>query len=896
MALPAKFEELLELIRAQNVLLVEQSKTLTEQKLEIVDQHRTIKRHTGMLETLEKDVTKDDRAHGSRALDDEQTWGALDKESLMKIKVVVEGWRDLMQISLVFIALFLTVVTAFISPVIAIFTSPSTNDAQSSMAGNSLPPSSTQFIALFYYMTLIVSIFNSVLCVLGMQWAGRLIATPLGKTNLERALARERRKAIADGYLLPLMAVLFWTLLLAIGLFVVGFLIQLWELAFSFGVSSPILIFGGVFATGLSLVILGIIVVTTIHAALHDNSPFESPLSNIMRPILRWTAHIPPLPHGSVADRKAQRKESEVDANHKVFEIPENADLASFGEADGVAALVQWNPTDERDVAALKTYARLVLNTNDADLLERAVPSFEFSKWHEAGPSFRPVFDAIRDRFLATDTSFRVKETLDRQLVYFMEWRGWKSPYGSWWRDDLEANDFTRWCKDQCMQLIWKMDGSQRDYFPTFAFFSSLEEDNSTLRLNESEPYEKCVARILCSFDQDGESGDRKAIFESAVSICTTLLRDEASSELSGILAHLDPSSFLRSLVQNPDVWWYQVDALVSFIVKGKEADILDSMSDFLSNIRELTSVTDREDPLPVCQLLELLMSTLPPEYVVPMHFDLSSILSLVSVENQFWRYRTTLIYYLDHGGIQNLSSLHGARRLWEHCLDVMSTLDLDSNMFPEALHFLQQYDACFIPLPTLTQEECDQLASNICSLYQDMQNGDGNRERLPKDYKRPILELLDLGEERKNDVTLRILSSLGRQSFVDLLIWKSGLEWVHAEALISYITKGHEVEILRGLRMPSPSFSQTYRADCLLRDLLAHFVPSLPLDFRLPDVFDIVYLFRMLTRHKRDRHDWRKHADALIFYLDHGAFDAIDDILLYEATTFFKLCTTDSR
>lgn len=46
----------------------------------------------------------DDRAHEGRNLDDEQTWGALDKESLAKIKVMVDGWRDLMQISLVFVS------------------------------------------------------------------------------------------------------------------------------------------------------------------------------------------------------------------------------------------------------------------------------------------------------------------------------------------------------------------------------------------------------------------------------------------------------------------------------------------------------------------------------------------------------------------------------------------------------------------------------------------------------------------------------------------------------------------------------------------------------------------------------------------------------------------------
>lgn len=42
-----------------------------------------------------------------RTMEDEQTWGALDKEALAKIKVTVDGWRDLMQISLVFVSTLL---------------------------------------------------------------------------------------------------------------------------------------------------------------------------------------------------------------------------------------------------------------------------------------------------------------------------------------------------------------------------------------------------------------------------------------------------------------------------------------------------------------------------------------------------------------------------------------------------------------------------------------------------------------------------------------------------------------------------------------------------------------------------------------------------------------------
>ncbi|KZT41795.1 hypothetical protein SISSUDRAFT_203573 [Sistotremastrum suecicum HHB10207 ss-3] len=414
--LMSRFDKLLILMEHQNTLMESQGRTLEKHSEVLDDQHSTMKKHSSMLEALEKDATKDDRAHDLRPLEDEQTWGALDKESLAKIKVVVEGWRDLMQISLVFIALFLTVVTAFLSPLLQVFTSPPTDTAPSSSSKNPLPSVPLQFVALFYYLALVFSIFNSVLCVLGMQWAGRLIAVPLGKTNLERTLARERRKAIADRYMLPLMGVLFWTLLLAIGFFVLGLLIQFWELAFSFQGPAAILALGAVVASVLSLIILGIVVATTVHAALHQNSPFESPLSNALLPLLNWMRQ---LRGGSVSqDRKAER----LDVKDTGHDDGKGLNV-HIKSATDVMSVIQWRDGDSTEVQALKAYARLVIDTNDTEVLERAAPSFDFGRWYTAGDSLFAAFIAVRDRFLASDTLFRLKETVHKQVVNPTCWR-----------------------------------------------------------------------------------------------------------------------------------------------------------------------------------------------------------------------------------------------------------------------------------------------------------------------------------------------------------------------------------------------------------------------------------------------------------------------------------------
>ncbi|KZS88893.1 hypothetical protein SISNIDRAFT_528660 [Sistotremastrum niveocremeum HHB9708] len=868
---PSKFDQLLELINWQNYLISEQSKALNAQKEEIKAelqaQLRTMDKHTTMLSALEKDATRDDRALDGKDWDNDQTWGALDKESLAKIKVMVDEWRDLMQISLVFIALFLTVVTAFISPIIQVFTTPTNTDGGSTK--NQVPSVPLQLVALFYYMALISSIFNSVLCVLGMQWGARLIATPLGKTNLERALARENRMLSAEGKMRSLMGVLIWTLLLSIGFFVLGFLIQLWDLSFSFTTSAPILIVGGVFATGLTLIILGIITVTTVHAGVNDNSPFESPLSNAMKPLLRW-----------IRRRIRKRGHSQTE---------DDRDKGGRGESKGttdkedVAALIKWQTDDAPNILALKTYARLVLNTNDAEVLERTVPSFEFGEWYAATDSLLPVFHAIRDRFLATDTSFRVKETVDKQLVYLKDWHGW-GDQGRYWRSDPQANDFMRWCQGQCFELIYSSRGSRRDFFPPFALFASLEEDNEDLRQWASDSNERCLADILCTFDSDQELGDRYDIFRSAVYACGRLLWDERTDDVTAILSHVHRASVLRSLIRNPHTRWFEIRNLVTFITKGREVETLDEMSDFFSNLPEMSVTSDDNDPLLVCEFLEDIIRTSTSDFATPHSLDLSPVLDLVDQNSLFKRYSETLIYYLDRGGLHHLSDLHSALRLWEYSRGVCNAPGTSA----EVVTFNDNYHYCFIPLPHLCSDEYDDLAHNICALMAMPIN------KFPiKVFKRPILELLDLDDEQRNAVVTRILSKIQRSDFVTLLITKSLLPWICVQDLVLATAKDHELEILTALSDFGPSDFPSHTMSVFL-DLSSCLVPSLPSDFTVPPSFDLSDVIFYFVRSRRDRRTWRTYTETMIAYFDHGAFDQshrADD-----AAQLFKLCISDSQ
>ncbi|KZS88905.1 hypothetical protein SISNIDRAFT_469798 [Sistotremastrum niveocremeum HHB9708] len=868
---PSKFDQLIELIKTQNGLISDQSKASNAQKEEIKAELRaqlhTMDKHTSMLSALGKDATRDDRPLDGKEWNNDQAWGALDKESLAKIKVMVDEWRDLMQISLVFIALFLTVVTAFISPIIQLFTTPSNTASSSTDSMKPLPSVPLQLVALFYYMALITSILNSVLCVLGIQWGVRLIATPLGRTNLERALARERRMLSAKGKMRSLMGVLIWTLLLSIGFFVLGFLIQLWDLAFSFASSAPILVIGGVFATGLTLVILGIIMVTTLHAALNDNSPFESPLSNAMKPLLQWI-------HQRVRRQGHDKSETDTEKN-------ENSGSNGTEDAEDVTTLIQWKKDDRADIIALKTYAKLVLNTHELEVLERAVPSFEYAQWYLAGDSLLPVFHAVRERFLATDASFRVKETVHSQLLYLTEWGGWKDRRG-FWRYDLKANDFTRWCQAQCSELINSSGGYQRAFVPPFTFFTSLEEDNMDLRNHAFGPTEACVANILCTFDADRELGDRGDLFESAIEVCKNLLSAGRTDDVNTILSRVDRTSVLRSIIRNPDMWWWdQVHELVAFITKGKEIEILAEMSPFFSNLPDMSAVSHPAIPVFACEFLEHIGSR--PDFTTPPSLDLSPVLTLIDQNTLFERYSETLIYYLCRGGLDNLSDLHPASKLWEYCRDMHS----DHGTSEEVVAFYQDYTCCFIPLPALSNEECQDLAHNICAL---MTRPD-NTLCPVKDFKRPISELLALDDEQRNTAVEQILSDLPRADFIAFLIKKTRLPWARMQDLVLPIAQGHEMEILTIMSDPDRFSFRSHHAVIAFLDFLSCLRLSLPPDFTVPPPFSLSEVLYYVVRHKCERQNWRQHSDAIIFYVENGASCEIDDI-----AHFCHLCTAGTH
>lgn len=345
---------------------------------------------------------------------------------------------------------------------------------------------------------------------------------------------------------------------------------------------------------------------------------------------------------------------------------------------------------DNETVQALKAFARLVINTNDAEVLERAVPSFVIGEWCISGGDLLPVFLAVRERFLATDTSFRVKETVKKQLLDCREWSGWRDGWG--WRDDLEGNAITRFCRDQCKNLVDQSHDHHRQFFSAWVFFASLDPDNKDLRGYGPDSYEKSVARLLSSWDRDEKLGDRRDVFRSAVIECRYLLHDGRSVDVTRILSGRDRSSILRSLLRNLHMDWSDIKDVIAFITRGDEVLILGELAEFFSDLPDMKPVFG---DLLVNEFLGCLIPLLPSTFTVPRSFDLTPTLTLFlryqSSIPSLLRYSDTLIYFLDHGPFEQLSSLRPAYDFFQLCLTLPSYGDLQNTKIRDRARFYLQ-------------------------------------------------------------------------------------------------------------------------------------------------------------------------------------------------------------
>ncbi|KZT43202.1 hypothetical protein SISSUDRAFT_1040655 [Sistotremastrum suecicum HHB10207 ss-3] len=850
-ALETKFDKLLSLMETQTLAIREQTTAIEKE----------LKDHGEKLETLRKDAVKNDQPFEQRELHDQQTWGAMNQEAVAMTKEAVGEWTTLMNVSLVFNAIFLAIVTAFIVPVLQGLQAPATDgtdtsaDDQAAASGLFDPHRQEviqQWIALFQVSAFALSIFNSALCVLGTQWGARLITRIKARNHHESTIQFERRKAIGKKWLLRLSGLLFSTLLLSILLFMVAFLLQAWVVAYAQPRPRPVLIAAAAIVSATVFTILIIVTVTTYHAVLRENSPFETLLSNVIRLLFKGGGNHEGNPNGpedmlEVTKDDGKNKEFQTESEIYFF-VPET----------------------------LKVFASVAINSPEVEVLDKVAPSFRFGPWFEAGNNFFSLFEAAYDRFMATDTSIRVKETISEEFMSF-----WKLLADEKREETMKIRKkFRQWYSNQCRSLCNQSAEAHAKYFRFFAEVTSAQEGNEDLREIAEVSYKESIGRVLSSYDQEEELGNRTDLFDSAVQGCISLLQAGKEDDVREIISGRH-SSIIRSMMRTGrDYRPINENLLRSFILQGRAQATLTEISPLLS------------DPLFVCRydvndILAALVSLLPSDFTLTSPLDLSHLLATVSRQTgrpswSNWEdFTDATLFLLGHGAFDMLSDVSSAYIFLKRSIE---NLDISYPASKRASSFLDQHAERFSGSFELSADDRASLIADLSVFARepDFSEHHARDEKFLIALNRYHVRLLggSLPALSQND-SLLILQSIVRNPIA---------KWDDIESLVSRM-KWSDVAIWRVISAPENLANLGYVDDDLLP---LRFLSCLKeRNFILPSKSDLSPLLACITRHEPHSESWRTHGNALTHYIAQG--DAIHRLTDRDsARKFFTLCANE--
>ncbi|KZS88965.1 hypothetical protein SISNIDRAFT_469673 [Sistotremastrum niveocremeum HHB9708] len=542
--------------------------------------------HGAKLSELVRNARKDEEPYDEKALEDESTCAALFEMAMAKTKEKVDEWIKRLDVSLVFIALFSAILTAFLIPSIQnLF--PVSNDTPASVNSPDslppLPPIPVQDVCILFYLALILSILDAVLSVLGRQWMSKLITPPNAKTYRERLLLHRARENTTLPWLAILVEGLHILLLSSIALFVTGLLYQLWNLSVSFERRATRLVVTWAVGVILSTSIIAVVIAVTIHAICHEASPFEGPVSIWLFKLIGPMSTIYP------------RVVNGVRRYHLFSEwMILNVITPALATPLWLSSLViekrshHWDKSDPGK-RLLEIYMALVTTAHDPKLLERVVGSFSYIAWErntvqlenkakegwertpehpEAVEEWQTHFTQLKStwaRLMETDVSARVRRSLITRINPFV-----KHLYLN--KSSLPPELYS----------FFEDKYSTRDRFLVEVYFTSYEPDNQDLRPFSVLSLEESVARVLCACNHRGVLGERRFIWDKARSIFEDILNEENEAGLNRILSYVTRLDLIKSRIQcvadfNP--------GFVDPIVRNHEHEILVGINDFIGEV-----------------------------------------------------------------------------------------------------------------------------------------------------------------------------------------------------------------------------------------------------------------------------------------------------------------------
>ncbi|KZT36929.1 hypothetical protein SISSUDRAFT_912380 [Sistotremastrum suecicum HHB10207 ss-3] len=749
-----RFGALLDAIKDLNVVMKGVKSTLVD--------------HGSKFDVLIKDALKNDQPYDEKALDDESTSLAVYEIVMAKTKESTEEWNGTIDVTLIFIALFSAVLTAFLIPATQnLLPNWNTNNStHSNSAANFWEPSrSAEAICALYYLSLIIAILIGVLCALGRQWVRKLTIKPTVQSWRARTMWHVERMQRAEIWLKLLMEILYRLLVLSIALFMAGLLYQLRNLADSFGGRATILLraweLGIVLTSCIAFTMCG----TTYHAVRYEASVFDGMVSKVIlgdediglttglksvwRSLsARSTSFLDRINLAYVTLVASWRTRSRWSELRSVYEggleaittlrVPKVwrwkvewptclVGWELLKVVNPITAAQRWIKHHQTRVEYhslskwMKTYLELLADASEPALLERAAASFSFSHWVQHGGGTVDDLWTVRTRLSATDTSFRVRETINAQIPRFRAWLQER-------HKEIEDNRRERRTNEARLrgQVRYKLhlealenearkeDDEEQRTIELTQFLLNQRTDGMSSQFTPTRdncadilelidlPFDVFVAKCLCIHDRNDHLGDHHDIFHASVNYCEAL-RSRQSEGVAQILSHLDTFSAIRSFILDSQYLpWY--DRVLDLIIGDQGIDVLLHLNQFLSKHRDWSTV----DPAGVSSVVLLAAGSFQLRSL-PSQIDLSPIIGHIArrpLSFNWCQASKVLIAYLEACDFATLSDLAGVHTFLQRCVDRGFLADKDEGYQTSgetrdaAFALLYQHRAQSIPLP----------------------------------------------------------------------------------------------------------------------------------------------------------------------------------------------------
>lgn len=179
------------------------------------------------------------------------------------------------------------------------------------------------------------------------------------------------------------------------------------------------------------------------------------------------------------------------------------------------------------------------------------------------------------------------------------------------------------------------------------------------------------------------------------------------------------------------------------------------------------------------------------------------------------------------------------------------------------------------LELPGLSEDGISALVDGISGYINNMISEDAQDIFMDS-----IIECMTLIQEGLGPDVRVILSQVDRLALLGLLVQNPPLPWSNPSDLIPFIAEGKELELLGGL---APTINNLlilseYSGEVPLIEFFTHIIPALQSNFIVPNDLDLSRSFIIFAQLSPNRTTWRKYTKTLMYYLDHGAFNALSD------------------